>query len=280
MANCLIAPLNWAWLQGVAFSGGNWLESLPLTRLATADPLDYARSASADPADTCFTVTLGGQRLVDVVALFHANFTPAARIRLTSDEGWDSGWQDAWPVTHRPEGGYLPFGRPSADGRMPADEADPRGVNFLLVLDGPITAGSLTVEIDDADNSDGHLQASILFVAKGERPAVDISPGLSLGLVEEATVRRSRAGTLVGRRLWQRRRLAGALRWQDRDRALAHWFEAQRMAGRTRPILLSVAPEPGIHRDRLTMLGHLDEPTPVEHAQWRYWGWPFALTEV
>jgi hypothetical protein len=163
---------------------------------------------------------------------------------------------------------------------MPADERDPRGVSCLLQLGEAVTATTVTVAIDDEANPAGFLQAAILFVAKGERPAVNLANGFQLATVEEATVRRSLAGTLVGRRRWQRRRIAGAFRWQHRDVALGQWLEAQRMAGRTRPVLFSVATDMGHHADRTTILGHLDEPTPVEHARFRYYGWPFAITEV
>ncbi|BBK44115.1 hypothetical protein STVA_41350 [Allostella vacuolata] len=280
MANCLLAPINWVWMDGVAFSGGDWAPTLPLAGLATADPYEVARATSADAEDTVLTVDLGAQRLLDVVALLYANLSPAARIRVTTDEGYDSGWRDAYPVTHAPVGGYLPFGRPSADGRMPEDERDPRGVGWLLQLDAAVTATTVTLEVDDEGNPAGYVQAGVLFVAKAERPRINIANGFSLLPVEEATVRRSRAGTLLGRRQWQRKRLAGAFRWQHRDVALAQWYEAARMAGRTRPILFSAVTDMGHHADRMTLLGYLDEPTPVEHARFRYYGWPFAVTEV
>ena len=116
------------------------------------------------------------------------------------------------------------------------------------------------------------------FTAIG--PAVNLANGFSLTTVEEATVRRTLAGTQLGEVHWQRRRIAGAFRWQHRDVALGQWFEGQRRAGQTRPVLLSIGPDAGIHRDRLTVLGYLGQPTPVEHARFRYWGWPFAVTEV
>lgn len=280
MANCLLAPLNWIALDGVAFSGGSWVPSLPASALATPDPLEVARSVSADPADTRVTVDLGAQRLIDVVGLFHAGLTPAARIRISAGEGWDGGWQDAWPVAYAPAAGYLPFGRPSADGRLPGDECDPRGISWFQTLPAPVTARALTVEIDDAGNPAGFVQAGLLFAGKGERPAINLADGFQVAFVEEGTVRRSLAGTLLGRRHWRRRRIAGALRWQDRDDALCRWLEVARRAGRLAPVLFSIDPDSGIHRDRLTLVGHLDEPSPVEQAQYRYWGWPFAITEA
>ena len=280
MANCLFAPLNWVALDGVSFSGGDWTAALPASALATADPLAVARSVSADPGDTSITVGLGAQRRIDVVGLFHANLTPASRIRVTTDEGWDSGWCDAWPVAYMPVAGYLPFGRPSGDGRLPADERDPRGISWFAALSLPVTATSLTVAIDDPDNPDGFVQAGMLFAGKAERPAINLADGFQVGFVEEATLRRTLAGTLVGRRHWRHRRIAGALRWQDRDDALCRWLELSRRAGRLGPVLFSLDPEGGIHRDRLTILGHLEEPGAVEQAQYRYWGWPFAITEA
>ncbi|MGE0717609.1 MAG: hypothetical protein AB7P02_19335, partial [Alphaproteobacteria bacterium] len=67
---------------------------------------------------------------------------------------------------------------------------------------------------------------------------------------------------------------------QDRDVALGQWLEAMRMVGRTRPVLFSALADMGIHADRLTVLGHLDEPTPIEHETWRFHGWTFAITEA
>ncbi|MGE0714477.1 MAG: hypothetical protein AB7P02_03460 [Alphaproteobacteria bacterium] len=279
MANCLLAPINWAAMAGVAWSGGDWAPSLPLANLASTDTLAVARSATAAAGDTVIAVDLGAQRLWDVLCLAWANLSPDAAVRVTSDEGYDSGWVAAYPVTHVPVAGRLPFGRPAADGRMPADERDPRGVSWLLALPAAVTASALTVAIADEGNPDGYLQAGCLWVAKAERPAIGLQDGLAVTAVEESTARRSLGGTLIGRRLWRRRRIAAALRWQDRDVALGTWFETARMAGRTRPLLFAVEGE-GVHGGRLAMIGHLDEATPIEHAAWRHWGWPFAITEA
>lgn len=280
MANCLFSPLNWVALAGVSFSGGDWEADLSLANLATTDMLVPARSTSADDADTVFTVDLGAQRLWDTLHLAYANLSPAAEIRVTTDEAYDSGWLPAYPVTHVPVGGYLPFGRPSADGKMPEDERDPRGVCFLLVLDAALTASEITVAIRDEANPAGFLQAAGLWIAKSERPRINLQNGFAITPLEESTVRRSRGGTLLGRRLWQRRRIAGKFQWQHRDVAFGQWLEGQRRVGSTLPVLFSVMTGMGVHQDRTTILGFLDEPTPIEHVRFLYHGWAFAITEA
>ncbi|MGE0719706.1 MAG: hypothetical protein AB7P02_29960, partial [Alphaproteobacteria bacterium] len=253
MARAMLAAINWVAMAGVGFSGGDWSAGLPLANLASTDPLTVARSATADDDDTVFTVDLGAQRLWDVLHLAWANLSPAAEIRVTTDEGYDSGWRPAYPVTHAPVGGYLPFGRPSADGRMPEDERDPRGVGFLLVLDAAVTASAVTIAIRDEANPAGWVQAACLWIAKAERPEVNIRNGFTVTAIEESTVRRSLGGTVLGRRLWRRKRVAGAFHLQDRDVALGQWLEAMRMVGRTRPVLFSALADMGIHADRLTV---------------------------
>lgn len=280
MANCLLAPINWVAMDGVSFSGGDWSATLPAENLATTDPLAVARTTSAADDDTTVTAALGADRLWDTVFVPWGNQTPDAQWRVTSSGGHDSGLMPFYPVTHAPIGGYLPYGRPSADGKMPEDERDPRGVSMLYTIDTPEVADEITISVVDEANPAGFWQAAGLWIAKAERPAVNIRNGFTLGTVEESTVRRSLGGTVLGRRLWRRRRLAGAFQHQHRDVALAQWLEAQRMTGRVRPVLFSILTDMGIHQDRTTILGHFDQVTDLEHAKFRHYGWPFAITEA
>ncbi|MGE0716717.1 MAG: hypothetical protein AB7P02_14855 [Alphaproteobacteria bacterium] len=189
------------------------------------------------------------------------------------------GWVAYVPTTQAPSGGYIAYGRPS-NGQLPADERDPRGVSRLFVLLAGVDVSRLSFEFRDAGNPDGFLQISMLWAGMSVRPAINLQNGFTIGPIAEMNRRRSRGGTLHKRELWRRRRASGALRWQHRDLALATWLETAIARGGTGPILLCADPEGGIHVDRLTILGVLEEPTPVEHQQNYRWGWPIAIVEL
>jgi hypothetical protein len=193
---------------------------------------------------------------------------------------WQSDWLDLVPIVHAPADGHLPFGRESMDGRLPADERDPRGATFFHILPAPVMARALTVELDDPGNTDGFLQASLLFVAQSERPAPNIARGVAIAPIEDASRARSLSGGLHVRRRWRRRRIAGALAAQRGERALATWLEMGRRSGGTRPILFCLDPDGGLQRDRGTLIGVLVEPAPVEHVEHDRWGWVFAIEEI
>lgn len=192
---------------------------------------------------------------------------------------YDTGWFDPYPVTHAPVAGFLPFGRPSVDGKLPDDERDERGISFTRLLDAAVDARRMSVDFDDEGNADGFVELSIPFAGKAERCTV--ANGFSLEPVEESEARRLPSGTLIARSLWIRKRGTGAIDWEEQDAALATWFEMRMKAGVKIPILFILLPgEAGIHADRFTILGKLERPTPTEHRSWKRWGWPFAIVAL
>ncbi len=190
-------------------------------------------------------------------------------------------WAKIVPTTHTPVGGYLPFGRPGT-GQQPTDERDPRGASRLVILDEAVEIDGCTIQFRDPTNADGFFQFSILWMGKSERPEFGVeSGGMSIGPVEESRRKRSLGGSFFGRSLWKRMRVVGAMRKEGQGSALATWLELQKKVGATRPILFSLYPDDaGIHQDRLTVLGVLEEPSPVEHEVYVIWGWPFAIVAL
>lgn len=193
------------------------------------------------------------------------------------------GWFDLVPTTHAPVGGFVPFGRASADGKVPADERDPRGVSRLVVFD-PADTTALTLQVSDRNNPAGYFQFSTLWAGMSARPSVaPIAGGVTLGPVEESRRRRSLGGTLHARRLWIRRRLTVALEWAQEDEALGTWFETAMRSGGVYPVLFSLLPPTTIgatNQERMTILGVLEEPTPVEHQSVDMYRWALSIVEL
>lgn len=255
-------------------------------RAAIAGSLLAADATVAIPAVTRLVIGAGYNSHVERVVLCSGRQTDAQIAAASADlDAFVDGapvlvdWTDFVPVTHTPVGGYIPFGRPSADGKMPADERDPRGVSRLVVLDQDVDSTGFTIEFDDTANPDGYIQFAVPWVGKGYRTAVQ--KGFAFQAMEEAKRGRTPGGTLFARSLWKRRRGAGAIRWRTKDEALAVWGEMKRRQGLTLPILFTLQPgEAGIHADRQTILGLLEEPTPVEHLENIRWGTTFAIAEL
>lgn len=190
-------------------------------------------------------------------------------------------WTDLVPTTNTPDSnGRTYFGRNSS-GKMPENERDPRGVCRIAFLDEEVVSRNFTLQIRDTANPDGYFQFSILWLGKSERPELGVEPGFSMINVSENRRKRSLGGTFYGRRMWQRKRFSGALRNQREEFALPFYQELARMVDVDRPILFSLYPgTAGNNEDRFTILGVLEEPTPIENSQYIYWGWPFSIVQL
>jgi hypothetical protein len=189
-------------------------------------------------------------------------------------------WTDLIPTTHTPTDGRIFFGR-NSDGKKPSDERDPRGECCLVILDEAVDILGCVVEIDDTANPDGYFQFSILWMGKSEYPDPGVVPGFAIQNVEDSRKKRSLGGSFFGRTLWKRKRVVGALQEQQESFALPFYHELTGKVGTTQPILFSLYPgAAGINQDRLTILGVLEEPSPVENTQYIYWGFPFAIVQL
>lgn len=192
-------------------------------------------------------------------------------------------WTRYVPVTHAPVGGFIPFGRPSPDGRVPSDERDPVGVSRLFTFD-PVETSELFVEFSDPGNPAGYVQIAKVWAGMSVRPTLPpIAGAFTIGVVEEARRRRSLGGTLHARRLWMKRRLTAVLEYQPEAEALPIWLETLRRLGGTEPLLFAqLAPDgvSAINEPRLTILGVLEEPAPVEHQVVDMWRWSMSIVEL
>jgi len=283
----LIARLNWVWEDPlVEFSGGDWVatSTVRLANLLNLKPASYARSATAAEADTELVVTFGAARRIDHVYIHNTNATDDGTVTIIADGDTIAADVDLVPTTHTPSGGYIAFGRQSATGKVPTDERGPNGVSCLVVLDDPVDVTELTLEFSDTANPDGYFQVANVWAGMSARPAfAPIAGAFTIGPVEESRRRRSLGGTLHARRLWSRRRVTAALEYAPDTEALAVWLETARGLGGTLPLLFSVLPPAhvaAIDQPRTTILGVLEEPTPVEHQTVNLWRWSFSIVEL
>lgn len=246
---------------------------------ATAPTVDRLQLGGGTMGYTAAELFLGAAQVPD------AGLTAGSLDMDALDAAYPSltGWFDLVPTTHVPVDGYIPFGRASAAGKVPSDERDPRGVSRIVVFD-PVEATEITLQVDDRNNPAGHFQFSTLWYGMSARPSLGpVAGALTLGPVEESRRRRSLGGTLHARRLWSRRRLTVALEWAQEDEALGTWFETAMRSGGVYPVLFSLLPPTTIgaaNQERMTILGVLEEPTPVEHQSVDMYRWAISIVEL
>lgn len=202
MANIIIASPNRvdATYYTVAFSGGSWETTLPLTNLR--DPLlsATARSTDATLASTQFVVDLGAPRDIRVVGIPSGNWTRTAKVRVTAatDAGFTDivavvDWRDVWRVVY--PWGTLPWGHPSfSDGKLSAEEAQDYTMPFVYVFSGAQIARYWKIEIDDTTNPDGYVEISRLFLAPGYQPTHNAEYGATITQETETAVQKSLGG--------------------------------------------------------------------------------------
>lgn len=172
---------------------------LPVSNLKTQLVSEVWRSLSDDPAWTWFRADFGVARLIDVVALINHNITSAGkwRVRLSNDHNfstttYDSGLIDAWPSI----GGYgaLPWGVFQWGDIISTQDAAYFKISSYCILPENITGRYLRIDISDANNPAGYIQAGRCWAAPAWRPSLDMQYGWSIGWVDPSEVSKSRGG--------------------------------------------------------------------------------------
>lgn len=144
-------------------------------------------------------VDFGQSRIVDFVALVRHNIstTGTIRWRLSTVSNfattvYDSGVIDAWPIVE--EYGTLPWGVFSWGGYLNPTVAADYTISSFDVLDSTVQARYLRVDISDASNTDGYLQAGRLISGPAYRPSINYANGVEFEFVDESRVTKSRGG--------------------------------------------------------------------------------------
>jgi hypothetical protein len=165
----------------VAFDGGAWRPSAPLTNLRERLLVKRARSVDCALASTRFWTDLGAPRDVRVIAIPFLTASRDALIRVrgfsTQDESGaalaDTEWTQLYPIIY--PFGSLPYGHPSMfDGRMTPEDAALFHMPFVHVLDAAVNAAWWLVEIDDTGSTLGSVEVPKLFLAPGWQPSVNM----------------------------------------------------------------------------------------------------------
>jgi hypothetical protein len=178
---------------------GTQVASLPVTNLQERQIVRPWRTATTAPASTWVTANFLQPQTIGAVALIRHNFSQSSRwrVRLGYDStfatvSYDSGWRDIWPQFE--EFGALAWGVFQWGGLVPREVTAQITLSAYHLLPQPIVAQHLRIDIDDASNPDGFLQAGRLLAGPAYQPSRDMLYGWSIGFEDPSTVSKSRGG--------------------------------------------------------------------------------------
>ena len=263
-----------------AFSGGNWLASLPLSNLRNRQLWQVARSANAANVSTQFNVDLGSTAILRCLALPGSNFSKNARYRLQfgttlgGNDVHDTMWNQAWTLSFE---GELPMWEAKSYWAGAVDKpkayiGNPYAV--IHTLPDWIRARFVRVLIDDAGNPDGYVQLGSLFVGSAFQPRFGASWGLKTGWVDKSLVRRPFS---------DRRERYRQVRFQTEHLTRAEAamvLELQRLQGTTEDVLWIPYPWSRMESQRWGFLAQMDELGMPEHLSAVSSGVSWSMTEV
>ena len=180
-------------------TAGSQVASLPVTNLQDRQIVKPWRTQVTTPASTWVRAAFSQPQVIGVVALIRHNFSQGSRwrIRVGDDPtfatvSYDSGWLNVWPQIE--EFGTLPWGVFQWGGLVPQEVATQITLSAYHLLPAPAVAQQLRIDIDDAANPAGYLQAGRLVAGPAYRPSRDMLYGWSIGFEDPSVVSKSRGG--------------------------------------------------------------------------------------
>lgn len=291
MANCVLAYPNYvdadAAFFTVAFSGGNWQPSAPLTNLRERLLIKRARSVDCALTSTRFWTDLGAPRDVRVIAIPFLTASRDALIRVrgfsAQDEDGtalaDTGWTQLYPVIY--PFGTLPYGHPSMfDGRMTPEDATLFPMPFVHVLAEAVNAGWWLIEIDDTESTLGYVEIPKVFLAPGWQPTLNMIYGAAQGYEARTTMQESWGGAEFFDVQDGRRVARFGFDYLPEDEALTWAGDMQRRLGVHGQLFFIFDPDDTTHLHRRSFLARQRQLSPLEYAVYGRNSTTFELSEV
>ena len=283
MANSLTVYRNYA--DSGTLSSGTWSSTLPLSNLADRQLSKTARSQSLSTTATQFGLDFGSIETVKFVGALRHNLTQDGqwRIRLSTASDFattehDTGWQDIWPS-------IIPFGvglwgEYYWGGKVDPAEASTYGIAAYEVIASPVRVRYMRIELDDAANPDGYLEAGRLIVAPAWEPTINLQYNWSLEQVDESRIVRSRGGQAYVDSKPKFRRLKFTLSDLQRDEMLGNAYELERLKGKGGDVLIMVDPDDAQHIHRQTVYGHLADTSAITNPYSTRFSKEFTIEEL
>lgn len=269
MANAILAYNNRA--DTALYSGGSWLDTLPLTNLNNRIFSRVARSNGLSLANTRFNLDFGVGKLVRTIGLIGTNFSTGAkyRIRGSNDPTFttsvvDSGWLLAWPnLSNTIDMDWQSDSFWS--GRLSDEERG--GYTWSNIYTAPysVAVRYWQIEIDDQTNMMGYIQIARLFIGQSWQFKVNMAYGASIGWETGTEVTEAASGAEYFNRKTPFRVARFTTAFMSTDEAMSNAFDIQRSVGIDKEVIFQYDPADIKHSLRRQFMGRLRQLSPIEH---------------
>lgn len=288
MGQPLLSAPNWVdgTFYPVAFSGGSWLPSLPLTNLKNPRFYYKTRSANAFAASTQFMVDLGTLRGIKATSIPQSNVSRVGVVRvryyLTTDPASivaDSGYRDYWRTMYT--WGSLPFEHPSwLDGKITEEERAGYPMPFVHVLESSVIARYVQVEIVDEENEDGYIDLPRLYICPGWEPSTGIQVGARIGYTDPSQEDESLGSILFFDERPGYRTTSITIPFLPYNETFSTAWELIRQLKRTKEMFFSIDPSDDTNLHRWSFPATCREVPQIEFSDELYQTITFELREV
>ena len=283
MSNMIISSTNYS-DQATSISASSEVATLPIENLQDRQLVKVYRSDGE--TDVTIDVDFGQGRILDFVALIRHNITQTGTIRWRlsnasdfSTVAYDSGVVDAWPVVE--EFGTLPWGVFSWGGRINPEVAAEYQISSFTVLDSPVQARYLRIDISDDNNTDGYIEAGRLIAGPAYRPSTNYGFGVEVQFVDESRIVKSRGGQTFVDEVERFRRIRFELQNLPEAEIFGNVFNnIDRLRGVAKDIL--VIPQPDDPRTWPTqnIYGRLVRTEPIINSTLDFYGRTIEIEEL
>tara|TARA_R100000951_G_scaffold114670_1_gene120155 strand:- start:124 stop:975 length:852 start_codon:yes stop_codon:yes gene_type:complete len=279
--NMIISSTNYADTGTVTVD--NAVGTLPITNLQDRQIVKIWRNSQTTAQ---IDVDFGQGRIVDFAALIKHTISQTGKIRWRlsnasdfSSTVYDSGLIDAWPIVE--EFGTLPWGVFSWGGYLNITVAAQYTISTFAVLSSPVQARYLRIDISDADNTDGYIQAGRLIAGPAYKPSINYGNGIEFEFVDDSRVTKSRGGQTFIDEIERFRRIRFDLINLPENEMFQNVFNAiDRLRGVAQDILIIPQPDEPTTWITQNIYGRITQTSPIVNSALNFYGRQIEVEEL
>lgn len=261
----------------------NAVGTLPITNLQDRQIVKIWRNSQTTAQ---IDMDFGQGRIVDFVALIKHTISQTGKIRYRlsnasdfSSTEYDSGLINAWPIVE--EHGTLPWGVFSWGGFLNITVAADYTISSFNVLTTPVQARYLRIDISDADNTDGYLQAGRLIAGPAYKPSINYANGVQFEFVDESRITKSRGGQTFVDEVERFRRIRFELINLPENEMFQNVFNSiDRLRGVAQDILVIPQPDEPTTWITQNIYGRIAQTQPITNSALTFYGRMIEVEEL
>ena len=261
----------------------NAVGTLPITNLQDRQIVKIWRNSQTTAQ---IDVDFGQGRIVDFAALIKHTISQTGKIRWRlsnasdfSSTVYDSGLIDAWPIVE--EFGTLPWGVFSWGGYLNITVAAQYTISTFAVLSSPVQARYMRIDISDADNTDGYIQAGRLIAGPAYKPSINYGNGIEFEFVDDSRVTKSRGGQTFIDEIERFRRIRFDLINLPENEMFQNVFNAiDRLRGVAQDILIIPQPDEPTTWITQNIYGRITQTSPIVNSALNFYGRQIEVEEL